>query len=252
VGRDIVPPTGRPDVPRTLEDALGEALDKNANHRPESVLAFIRGLQLIESELGLPQTPVEVSNDTALVSARRAVASATASSLREGVSVRKPGEGRVRHRGRVARQAGDVTDSSVTVIRNAGSTAKQGTRTRPRGRALVWAIVGSAAAVVAAVSIAAVAIVGANSSGIPVVNNIRGSVTGDSAVFSWDDPGLAAGDLYSIRSNDGTTSTQTSPEFTLQNVESGAACITVRVSRAGKIGDPSGEKCVDLAGGDTP
>jgi serine/threonine protein kinase len=256
VGRESVPPTGRPDVPRTLEDILGEALNKNANHRPDSILAFIRGLQLIESELGLPQTPVEVSNDTALATARRAGSTVTGPTLKEGVSVRKPGEGRVRHRGRTERPSGDVTDSSVTVIRNAGANgfgrASGDARSKPRGRALLLAIVGSAVAVVAAVAVAAFVILGTTASGIPVVSNIRGAVTGDSAVFSWDDPGLAAGDLYSIRSNDGTTSTQAVPEFTLQNVESGTACITVRVSRSGKSGDPSSEKCVDLSGSGTP
>ena len=66
--------------------------------------------------------------------------------------------------------------------------------------------------------------------------------------LSWRDPGLAAGDVYVIRSADGSSSTQSSTVFTLQPDASGTACITVRVNRDGRSGDPSAQKCASPEG----
>lgn len=55
--RDLpVPPTGRPDVPESLERLLRYAMAKRPEQRPQTMAQFVGMLQGIESELGLPRT----------------------------------------------------------------------------------------------------------------------------------------------------------------------------------------------------
>lgn len=60
IERDPVPPTGRPDVPRSLERVLAVAMAKDASHRPISAAQFGRQLQEIESELKLAVTRLDI------------------------------------------------------------------------------------------------------------------------------------------------------------------------------------------------
>ncbi|MDR0416566.1 MAG: serine/threonine protein kinase, partial [Propionibacteriaceae bacterium] len=55
------PPTGRGDVPASLERLLRSALSRDPNHRPQTAVTFARALQNIESELHLPSlTPLKL------------------------------------------------------------------------------------------------------------------------------------------------------------------------------------------------
>jgi serine/threonine protein kinase len=56
-------PIGRSDVPPSLERALSQAMSRKPENRPASVLELVRELQSIETELGVPQTPIEVAMD---------------------------------------------------------------------------------------------------------------------------------------------------------------------------------------------
>ena len=56
-------PIGRSDVPESLENLLRKAMSRKAEQRPANVMEFVRGLQAIESELGVPQTPMEIAVD---------------------------------------------------------------------------------------------------------------------------------------------------------------------------------------------
>lgn len=56
-----LPPTGRADVPPSLERVLANALARDPAHRYDSAAAFGRALQGIEAELGLAQTPLRVT-----------------------------------------------------------------------------------------------------------------------------------------------------------------------------------------------
>ncbi len=58
-----VPPTGRTDVPASLERLLAQAMAKDPAHRPASALEFARGLQAVEQELRLPRTQILVLDD---------------------------------------------------------------------------------------------------------------------------------------------------------------------------------------------
>lgn len=57
------PPTGRPDVPTSLERVLAHALAKDPLARPASALEFARMLQSVEQEQRLPRTQIVVLDD---------------------------------------------------------------------------------------------------------------------------------------------------------------------------------------------
>jgi hypothetical protein len=60
--------------------------------------------------------------------------------------------------------------------------------------------------------------------------------------FSWDDPGLRAGDTYVITSA-GATSQQTGTTFVVSGDPGTEQCITVAVNRDGRTGAASPEQC---------
>ena len=58
-----VPPTGRADVPVSLERLLANAMAKKPDNRPQTALELARGLQAVEQEQRLPRTPVVVLDE---------------------------------------------------------------------------------------------------------------------------------------------------------------------------------------------
>jgi hypothetical protein len=58
-----VPPTGRADVPVSLERLLAHAMAKSPESRPQTALELARGLQAVEQERRLPRTPVVVLDE---------------------------------------------------------------------------------------------------------------------------------------------------------------------------------------------
>jgi hypothetical protein len=113
---------------------------------------------------------------------------------------------------------------------------------------VIVAVVASSLVLVGAIAVAVVVVLGALNTSIPVVTDIQARPGAGAVEFSWRDPGLAAGGVYVIRSADGSSSTQSSTVFTLQPDSSGTACITVRVNRDGRSGDPSAQKCASPEG----
>jgi serine/threonine protein kinase len=63
IERADLPPTGRGDVPPTLERLLRQAMAVDPNSRPSTAAEFAHALQAIELELSLNMTPFEVSDD---------------------------------------------------------------------------------------------------------------------------------------------------------------------------------------------
>ena len=63
IARAKAQPIGRPDVPASLEQLLRRTMSRRPEQRPASALEFVRELQLIETELGVPQTGVEIAMD---------------------------------------------------------------------------------------------------------------------------------------------------------------------------------------------
>jgi serine/threonine protein kinase len=64
INNQSVAPTGRDDVPASLERALATAMSKRPADRPSSVSAFARSLQAVERELRLQPTDLDVPDDT--------------------------------------------------------------------------------------------------------------------------------------------------------------------------------------------
>ncbi|MEA3502781.1 MAG: serine/threonine-protein kinase, partial [Actinomycetota bacterium] len=74
VERDRVPPTGRNDIPVSLENILANAMAKDPNHRPRTAEEFGRQLQSVESELKLPQTRLNLIGESRVVRSRADIA----------------------------------------------------------------------------------------------------------------------------------------------------------------------------------
>jgi serine/threonine protein kinase len=72
IERDQLPPIGRADVPASLERVLGRAMSKAAAHRPQQVIELLRELQMVEAELQLAVTPLELADDGGPTRARSA------------------------------------------------------------------------------------------------------------------------------------------------------------------------------------
>lgn len=69
-----LPPTGRPDVPESLERALRHAMSRQPADRPNSALDLARMLQSIEMERGWSPTQIDLSEDPVDVRRRDEVA----------------------------------------------------------------------------------------------------------------------------------------------------------------------------------
>jgi serine/threonine protein kinase len=241
INRAKVQPIGRSDVPVSLERILQRAMSRRAEQRPGSVLELVRELQSVETELGVPQTPIEVAMDD--------WALATVADLEDRTRVRGVGgavpakAGRRRRRPVVSNYSGVGTvlkqsagpHSSVAPLRQGRSM-----------RALAWVLVVAAVLVIALGVTATVVLIKANNGSIPQVTDITARTTSGSIEFSWADPGLKASDSYQITTSDGHSSIQRTADYVVDAKAGDTVCITVTVNREGKIGPPSSQKCVDL------
>ena len=63
IERSPVAPTGRGDVPDSLQSVLERAMSKDPDRRYHSALALARALQQVEAELMLPLTPLDLPED---------------------------------------------------------------------------------------------------------------------------------------------------------------------------------------------
>ncbi len=235
-----VKPTGRPDVPPSLERLLAAAMSRKVQARPATVMEFVRGLQQVEAELGIPQTPADVAVES------WAVATPSPEGDRTVVrDLQAPSRVGGRRRTRRPVQGGSTVGAqSVGTVHRTGS----GTRARRRSRTtLVW-VASSAVVVVAALAVATVLVVTRLGTGaIPVVSDVRAQPAQGSVSFSWADPGLRSGDTYVISSN-GASSQQTGTTFVVSGDPGAEECISVAVNRDGKTGAASAEQCATVGG----
>jgi serine/threonine protein kinase len=239
-------PIGRADVPSSLEKLLATAMSKKPESRPATVLELVRELQAIETELGVPQTPIEVAMDD--------WALATVADLEDKTRVRGVAGALVptNPRRRRRRRPDNQYNSVGTVVRNS-NTAAPSSGTRPVGqsrqlRLLTGGLIGIVVLALALGATAAIVIFRANTGGIPVVSNITAAVTSTSVKFTWPDPGLGDHDSYQVVTTDGGSSNQQSNSFAVDASRGEHVCVTVTVNRQGKLGDPSSPKCADVAG----
>jgi len=275
INRAKAQPIGRSDVPRSLEQLLQRAMSRKTDARPRSVIELVRELQAIETELGVPQTPIEVEMDD--------WAMATVSDFDDRTRVRAidsvvpPRAGRRRRRSAVV-----VGSSSVgTMLKQSGrqpvdgqgqghppggagsgsarqNSARQNSQrgssgtapaTQHRGvRALVWSLIAAGVLVLGLGAAATIVLVRANSTDIPKVTDISARSTSDSVQFTWVDPGVTAGDQYQVTTSDGQSSIQSTRTYSVDASTGQRVCITVTINRDGKTGPASTEKCVEFSG----
>ena len=249
---------GRSDVPPSLERVLAQAMSRKPENRPASVLELVRELQSIETELGVPQTPIEVAMDD--------WALATVSDLEDRTRVRGVGGVVATARGRRRRSASVSYAPVGTMMRQTAgdhNTRQKGQSSRQKGqssgtrpaerwrgmRVLAWGLIVSAVLVIALGATATFVLIRANSDQIPLVTNIVATAGSGAIKFSWTDPGLTVDDSYQVTTGDGRSSLQASSDYFAQDAKVGdRVCITVAVNRQGKTGPPSAEKCVDFRG----
>jgi eukaryotic-like serine/threonine-protein kinase len=240
INRAKTEPIGRSDVPASLERTLARAMSRRPENRHASILEVLHELQAVETELGVPQTPVEVAvDDWAL---------ATVTDLEDRTRVRGVANA---HTGvpvarRRRRKASAVAAEFEPAARVSESRSHDGTRP-PRSRAtlvLAWTLVAVSVLVIALGVTATLVLVRANSTAIPVVTDISSELSDRTVEFGWDDPGLRPDDAYQITVVGGSMSVQTQPAFVVDVTSGDRVCITVRVTRDGQLGDASNPKCV--------
>jgi eukaryotic-like serine/threonine-protein kinase len=238
-------PIGRPDVPASLEALLRRAMSRRPADRPASAIELVRELQLIESELGVPQTPIEVAMDE--------WAHSTVSDLEDRTRMRAVDSGaasassvaarRRRRRGEESGGTADVREASLPP--RLSRTAPPASRTQ-----LATWIVAVAAVLVIGLGVVATAVLlrVQSADDIPAVADVTATTAGSTVEFSWPDPGLDDGDLFQISRRDGGLSFQRATEFRVDADPGDRVCVSVAVNRDGRTGDASAERCVDVAG----
>ncbi|WP_353809377.1 serine/threonine-protein kinase [Agromyces sp. SYSU T00194] len=219
IARATPAPIGRPDVPASLEQVLRRAMSRRPADRPQSVDELLRELQEVESELDLPQTPIEARMDD--------WAQATAIDVDDRTALRGPEPG--------------------------GGTGPAARAVRERRRRLAgW----TAGGVVAAAVVAGLAVFLLTPrpapTDLPRVSDVSATVDGTTVVFTWEDPGVDEDDAYVVTVDGRPSSMQVGTEYRLDAGEQSVVCATVTVTRAGRVGDPSAERCVEVAAEPAP
>jgi serine/threonine protein kinase len=245
INRAKIQPIGRPDVPASLERVLIRAMSRKPENRPHSALELVHEFQAIETEIGVPQTPIEVAMDD--------WALATVSDLEDRTRVRgvagAVSSTRARRRRRVA--SADASYAPVGTLHRQAIVGSTGTKPLAQGkgmRALAWSVVASAVVVIVLLATVTLVLVRSNSGGIPQVTDVAATTSGRTIVFSWSDPGIATDDSYQVTTSDGKSSIQSATQFPVDAKAGDRVCITVAVNRAGKVGPSSSEKCVTFSG----
>ncbi|GIT79170.1 hypothetical protein LLS1_08390 [Leifsonia sp. LS1] len=240
-------PLERADIPPRLEQVLLRSMARRPSQRQRSVLEFIRELQAVEAELGLPQTPIEVATDEWAVAA----AADTEDRTRVTGVVAVDPAGSMRRRRRVPAPPAPGRAPTRTIVRESGSAPGTGPVAPARApRALVYSLVACAVLVVVLGVTASIVLVRAGApDDIPVVRDLSGQVAGSTIVFRWSDPGVQSGDVYQVAVDDAPPASQRSTEFRVDARAGQTVCATVTVNRDGKTGAPSGRKCVERSDG---
>jgi len=77
----------------------------------------------------------------------------------------------------------------------------------------------------------------------------EGAIDGTSVVFTWNDPGLEGGDAYIVTVDGVASPMQREERFAANADDADRVCAVVTVTRDGKSGSPSAERCVDVEAG---
>ncbi|TFC94638.1 MULTISPECIES: serine/threonine-protein kinase [Cryobacterium] len=244
INKARIPPLDRADVPARLEGILTRAMSRRPELRHRNVLELIRELQSVEAELGLAQTPLEVARDDW---ARESIEDEDDRTRITGVnSVDAYGGPRRRRKAPATSRGTRSATSGPLVTGTPGDTMTTRPRS-PRRLLTIWALVAGAAVILGLAGAAATVLVRQTGTEIPGVSDLDGELRSGTVRFSWSDPGVRDGDNYVVTLRTGASSIQRGTEFTVDPQGETRVCATVAVNRDGRIGEPSGEKCVDSA-----
>jgi hypothetical protein len=236
-------PTGRPDVPPTLERVLAAALSRRPRDRPSTVIELVRGFQQVEAELGLPQTPAEVAVEAWAVATPSRPDEQTVIAAIGAAGGARTGR---RRRTRPGQRGGAVASASQSVgtVHRSASTARAGRGSRTT---LIWATILSAVVVVALAVTTVAVLTRDGDDAVPVVSDVSATPGASAVTFRWTDPGLQQGDTFVVTA-DGTTSQQTGTTFVATGRPGVEQCIRVAVNRDGRTGADSAEQCGTIGG----
>jgi eukaryotic-like serine/threonine-protein kinase len=236
-------PIARADVPSSLERILAAAMSRNPKNRPATVLELVRAFQAIETELGVPQTPIEVAMDD--------WALATVADLEDKTRVRGVAGALVPagQRRRRRRKLDSQYNSIGTVVRESGGARSSTARpvVAPPNRVLVWVLIAIGGLALALGALAIYVVVNA-SSGIPTVSAVKYTVHDSTVTFTWPNPGIQSQDSYQIIINNAPVSVQQANQFAVDATPGQQECLSVRVDRQGNLGAASAQKCADVSG----
>ncbi|RUQ98865.1 serine/threonine-protein kinase [Labedella endophytica] len=250
ISRAKLPPLDRSDVPERLEVVLRRAMSRRPDARQRSALEFARELQMVEAELGIAQTQPDIAVDEW---AHAAVSDPVDRTRQTAIRQVDPGR-RPRRSRPVPSEAASADDARTVVRESVGSPGRSTTGRRvaeprrSRRSAVILSV--AAATVVLAAAVTTVVLTAERDDGtIPVVNDIAATIEDDMAVFSWSSEDAVEGDNFVITSSDGRESIQRTTEYRMDGTPGDPVCVTVTVRRAGRLGEPSAEKCIDLPDG---
>ncbi len=249
INRAKVTPISRSDVPQSLERLLEVSLAKRPTERTKSILELLYELQAVESELGLPQTRIDIAADD--------WANAPTSDLDDRTQLRAvrsggtvPGASPLLRR----RARRGITDEAVLGSGGvpsfhysaAASQGAMGNVPRSASRLLPWAVALTSILVLTLAATATALILRSTSPEIPTVVDISARSSGSSLEFRWPNPGLDAGDAYQVSVDGGDVSVQSQAAFVVATNVGDVVCVSVRVIRAGQLGSSSNPKCVEI------
>ncbi|SIO18295.1 serine/threonine-protein kinase [Agromyces cerinus] len=232
-------PTGRLDVPKSLEQVLARSMSRRPSSRQSSALEFIRDLQSVEEELGLFQTPLEVAMDDWALATAVDVDEQTRISGAHGI-----GDGAPRRRRARSGAFGSTRSQADSRPHDPGTSRIR--TTAPTSARLAWGI--------SLVSVLLIALVGAGAyfviqgtRSIPVVTDVQGVDADATVTFSWNDPGLQSSDAYVVTVDGEALPLQREARVTVPAEDGDRVCASVKVVRDGKSGASSAERCVEVS-----
>ena len=238
IERGQLPRIGRPEVPASLERVLGQAMAKNPNSRPATVVDFLLQLQGVEAELKLAVTPLELADFGSSARVRSMPDDDDATRVKGVTEIPAQGSGGVAissipsnpigvgpvadrpREGLLAEPAVPDTVPRLPIAVHGETAAVESSRSRR------WGLVGAAALGVLALGAVASTQLGDDTAGSPTtttlafgdasgqqvitpiaaVADIAGEVQADGSIsFTWDAPGHEAGDTYQLLQHSAST-----------------------------------------------
>jgi hypothetical protein len=242
-----VPPTGRADVPVSLERLLAHAMAKDPGSRPQTAIELARGLQSVEQEQRLPRTPVVVLDEQG----RTAVAEGATvrpeldrdrTSVRTPASLAAPDPAPSRS----ATEPADVDDGPPT-IRGGVILAVVGVLVFGLVAALVWALGrDDTPQAQPSASVRPQTAPPTRAVDYPEQPAIDARPGPGSVTFTWNYVGAEEGDFFQLRVADneaavvdqGVTTVAGRPRHTVKAAAGDLVCAQVAVSRKSGLTSP--------------